>query len=149
MRVTGKHAFAITAMGFMLAAPLATSAHAGETPVPGTSASEGGVTPQGSFSDCTALSNGTLCVHTGWQQGNTIYVKDVYEKTGGGQIRARFGFNAKGDEYWDGGSFQQSRGQTKSYQWNRMPYRQGCPGVVGFLSVDGQGRFQTPPAFPC
>lgn len=65
-----------------------------------------------------------------------------YEKTGGGTITAKLGFNYAGTNTW-GSTFTQSAGTTKSASWTRY-WSTDCYSTVGLLSVTGQGTFQTP-----
>jgi hypothetical protein len=90
---------------------------------------------------CTELSNGDLCIRT--EGCNTVRV--AYTKRRGDPIRTRFGFTHRGEERWDEGTFEQRRGQAKAYTWvgQRLEGQ-----VIGFIQVEGQGRFEIP-SVPC
>ncbi|MFE4356734.1 hypothetical protein ACFU7Z_30460 [Kitasatospora sp. NPDC057518] len=95
-------------------------------------------------SRCTSLSNGTLCVRI---KDARSTVEVTYSKSAGGAVTARFGFNYQGTDYNDAGAFSINAGETKSYAWHNLNVL--CNSVVGFLSVTGQGRFQTPAVSDC
>ncbi len=100
------------------------------------------------YVSCTSLSNGTLYVSVLDAGSSPSEVLDQYSKTGGGTISADFEYNDGSSLHYDQGTFSQSSGQTKSYEWYQQ-YLPSCAQVVGILAVRGQGNFQTPPVYMC
>ncbi|WP_433498175.1 hypothetical protein ACQP1K_25245 [Sphaerimonospora sp. CA-214678] len=98
---------------------------------------------------CTALSNGDLCVIIVQGSSGSSYknIRVGYTKYSGSQIHAYQGYSANGAEV-TGPYFYLSAGSYRTDTWNNR-YLPGCPGIVGFLYADGQGRFQTPAAPSC
>jgi hypothetical protein len=90
---------------------------------------------------CTTLSSGRL-FHDKTQGSGPVNVRTWYEKSSGGTISAKLGFNYAGTTTW-GSQFSQSSGTTKSASWDRN-WSSDCYSTNGMLSVSGQGTFQTP-----
>ncbi|MFJ9982835.1 hypothetical protein ACIQUD_02060 [Streptomyces globisporus] len=90
---------------------------------------------------CTTLSSGRL-FHDKTQGSGPVNVRTWYEKSSGGTISAKLGFNYAGTTTW-GSTFSQASGTTKSASWARN-WASDCYSTIGMLSVTGQGTFQTP-----
>ncbi|MEV7856796.1 hypothetical protein ACFVZJ_37295 [Streptomyces sp. NPDC058322] len=90
---------------------------------------------------CTTLSSGRL-FHDKTQGSGPVNVRTWYEKSSGGTITAKLGFNYAGTTTW-GSTFSQASGTTKSASWDRN-WSSDCYSTIGMLSVTGQGTFQTP-----
>ncbi|MFD3657703.1 hypothetical protein [Streptomyces sp. NPDC058620] len=90
---------------------------------------------------CTTLSSGRL-FHDKTQGSGDVSVRTWYEKSSGGAISAKLGFNYAGSTSW-GSQFSQSAGTTKSATWSRA-WSSDCYSTNGLLAVSGQGTFQTP-----
>ncbi|WP_239645983.1 hypothetical protein [Nocardiopsis valliformis] len=85
----------------------------------------------------TELSNGTLQLRS----NNCNYVRVSYVKRSGNPVTFRLGWSSGGTERTGGLHSNVSSGQTVSSTWNQT----SVPGnILGFMTVDGQGRFQTP-----
>ncbi|ROQ98238.1 hypothetical protein EDE04_4766 [Streptomyces sp. 2132.2] len=98
----------------------------------------------------TKLSNGKLWttirpdnVH----EGSWWTMSETYEKTGGGTITAKLGFNYHGYSY-DKGWFSQSAGTDHSEGFDWLGF-DDCNDIVGWMAVQGQGTFYNAPVSIC
>ncbi|MFI6767341.1 hypothetical protein [Streptomyces sp. NPDC050355] len=92
---------------------------------------------------CTSLSSGAVWHVKG--HSPDLRITTTYDKTSGGRITAKLGYNYKGRTSW-GGQFTQVSGTTKSKSWTVWDEAQWCAPTIGVMWVKGQGTFQTPSA---
>ncbi|MEW2374414.1 hypothetical protein AB0940_34450 [Streptomyces sp. NPDC006656] len=98
----------------------------------------------------TKLSNGKLWTSIradNVHEGSWWDMYESYEKTGGGAITAKLGFNYHGYSY-DNGWFNQSSGSTHQEEFHWLGFND-CSDIVGWMAVQGQGTYYNAPVSIC